>query len=506
MKKLLRLSVIIVVIAAALTGYQQYRKKQNRPEWRLAELSRGNIREEVTASGTLNPSLLVNVGTEISGKIYKLYKDFNSYVKKGEILARLDTENLETSLEAAQSDVQKAQISVNDAKIDLDLQKELFKKQMAPEYEVLKAQNKYDTTLQNLANARFALKRAEKNLQNAIITSPIDGVIVSRNVDEGQTVAASLNAPTLFVIANNLKKMQITAEIDEADIGKIKIGLPVSFRVDAYPNEPFRGKVNQIRLSPSVTQNVVTYDVIIDVENPQLKLLPGMTANVTIIIREKQDVLRIPESAIRFKPSKELWKQFGLKWDDAYSQNPLRGRRGQQGEMMPSAGDKSTSSDSKRGQDGRKAAVPDSIRAKFAKMTPEQRAAMRDKMGKDGRKPDFSQMTDEQKAAIRKRQQQGKSDAEGSDKYPVSSGQFTFSADVTSNNRQSKSRIWVLANGKPKPLDIITGLSDGNFAEVTSGIDETQQIIIGVNYKDAKPASNVNRSVMPPGGGFGPRH
>jgi HlyD family secretion protein len=504
MKKVIRIAIILIIIASAIIGYTIYKKKQSKPEWRMGSLSHGTIRETVTASGTLNPSLLVNVGTEISGKIEKLYKDYNSNVSKGDLLAKLDTENLETSLETAQSDVQKAQISVNDNKIDLDLQSVLHKKDMSTDYEFQKAKNKYDTAVQNLANARFALKRAEKNLQNAIIKSPIDGVIVSRNVDEGQTVAASLNAPTLFVIANNLRKMQINADIDEADIGKIKVGLPVEFRVDAYANEQFEGKVNQVRLSPTSSQNVVTYSVIIDVDNPQMKLLPGMTANVTIIIREKEDILRIPESAMLFKPSKELWKQFGLKWDDSLTESLRKGRRNQQGESSATATGQSQGTMGKAGETAM-GNIPDSIKAKFAKMTPEQRAAYREKMSKDGKKPDFSKMTDEQKAAFRKKAMQGKSDAKSSTESNVNRGQFNFSANVFSMERQKKNRVWVLENGKPKALEVITGLSDGNFAEVISGITENQEMIIGVNYKNAKQASAANKSVMTPAGGFGPR-
>ena len=167
-----------------------------------------------------------------------------------------------------------------------------------------------------MANAQLSLQRAEKNLANAHITSPINGVIVSRDVDEGQTVAASLNSPTLFIIANNLESMQITAKVDEADIGKIQLGLPVEFNVDAYPRESFMGTVKQIRLNPTTESNVVTYSVIIDAANPERKLLPGMTTNVTFIIRAKQDVPRLPETATRFRPSKEIWELFGLKWDD----------------------------------------------------------------------------------------------------------------------------------------------------------------------------------------------
>ena len=187
---------------------------------------------------------------------------------------------------------------------------------MAAEYDLRKAEFRMQQAQQSLATARLNLQRAQKNLDNAYIKSPIDGVIVGRSVDEGQTVAASLNAPTLFKIANNLDKMQITANVDEADIGRIKVGLPVEFSVDAYTTMAFTGEVQQIRLNPVTEQNVVSYSVIIDAENPGRVLLPGMTTNVTIIVKSRQNTMRIPETATRFRPSKELWTLFGLKWED----------------------------------------------------------------------------------------------------------------------------------------------------------------------------------------------
>jgi len=479
MKKLIRILIVMVVIAASIVSYSIYRKHQNRPEWRLSKISVGNIREEVTASGTLNPSTRIEVGTEISGKILKLYKDFNDNVKKGELLAKLDTENLESSLESARSDVTRSQISVMDAKIDLDLQNELNKKEMSSTYDLQKAKNKYDQAVQSLNNARSALKKAEKNLQNAIITSPIDGIVIARNVEEGQTVAASMNAPTLYIIANNLRKMQINADVDEADIGKIRIDESVEFTVDAFSNEHFYGKVKQVRLSPSTTQNVVTYTVVIDVDNPQIKLLPGMTANVTIVVQEKENILRIPESAIRFKPSKELWKQFGLKWDDSITEKTS-------GRMSSSAPEFSSNSNrtvETTDQQNKSKAQPqlmtDSLKTKLLKMTPEQRAAFRAKMAKSEEKRTVTRST-------------------------YAEEQISLGAD-TATTRQSKNRVWVLVDGKPTAANVVTGLSDGTYIEVISGLDNKQELITGVNYKNAKQAATANKSVLQTGGGFGMR-
>lgn len=308
--------LIIALITISLIIWNNYRKAKRAPEWRTDTPGKGSVREVVTATGSLNPYVMVNVGTEVSGKLEKLYKDFNDTVRKGDLLAKLDTEILATSLEAARGDLAKAQTALDEAELDYNLQSELFERNMTPEYDLKKTRFRVQTAVQNLANARLSLQRAEKNLANAHITSPIDGVIVSRAVDEGQTVAASLNSPTLFIIANNLDRMQITAGVDEADIGKIKLDMPVEFTVDAHPNQRFEGSVQQVRLNPNSESNVVTYSVIIDAQNPERKLLPGMTTNVTFIINSRENVLRIPESATRFRPSKEIWEQFGLKWDD----------------------------------------------------------------------------------------------------------------------------------------------------------------------------------------------
>jgi len=507
MKKAIRYIIIVLIIAGLAIGYSVYKKRQNKPEWRLDNLSTGDIRETVTASGTINPVLLVNVGTEVSGKVAKLYKDYNSTVKTGEILAKLDTENLENQLEQAQTQVQKAQTQMQSTKLDLDNLKALVKSNMAAEYDQQKAQFTYDQAVQSLTSARFSLKTAEKNLQNAIVTSPIDGVIISRNVDEGQTVAASFNAPTLFVIANDLRKMQIAADVDEADIGMISNGLPVEFTVDSYPNDQFYGKVRQVRLNPSSSQNVVSYSVIIDVNNNQLKLLPGMTANVTIIVREKRDILRIPESALRFKPSKELWKLFGLKWDDSIYGRRFGRQGGKEGEQTPASQDKSASATksatSQTPVKSGSAAPAESLRQRFANATPEQRAAFRERMMQGGGRPDFANLTPEQRAAFRQRfGGRGQQQEQAQPAAPATNGQFAFTAGAL-KNPQKHYKVWILKDGKPITLDVVTGLSDGSYAEVISGIPADQQVITGVNYKNAKQSSAAN--TMPFGGGFGPR-
>jgi HlyD family secretion protein len=432
MKKYIKYIVIVAVIIFAVVAFNKYRKAKSAPTWRTDSTSHGSVREVVTATGSLNPYVMVNVGTEVSGKIERLYKDFNDTVKKGDTLAKLDTEILRTSLEASRGDLAKTETSMQEAKLDYDLLKELNEQDMSPEYEVTKARFKYQTAQQNVANARLSLQRAEKNLANAYITSPIDGVIVSRDVDEGQTVAASLNSPTLFVIANNLESMQITAKVDEADIGKINLGLAVEFNVDAYPRENFMGTVKQIRLNPTTESNVVTYSVIIDAANPERKLLPGMTTNVTFIIRAKQDVLRLPETATRFRPSKEIWELFGLKWDDEL----LNAGRNAMQEMMarPAAGSE-----------------------KPAKVSP---PAEGGKPGMGG--PGMA----------------GQRPKGG----PGMNGDPGFRIAV----------VWVLKDNVPSPVAVKTGVSDGAYVELIDGIAEDAVLVTGVIYNDPKQAANSN--------------
>ncbi len=443
MKKYIKYIVIAILLIAAAVGYSTYSKKKKAPDWRMDKASIGSVREVVTATGSLNPYLLVDVGTEVSGKIEKLYKDYNQTVKKGELLAKLDTEILASTLEASRGDLNKAISAMEEAKLDYDLLTELYEKDMSPEYEMLKAEFKYQNAQQTVANARLSLQRAQKNLDNAYITSPIDGIIVSRNIDEGQTVAASLNSPTLFLIANDLSRMQIDASVDEADIGKIKEGMPVEFSVDAHPSQSFTGNVQQIRLNPTTESNVVSYSVIIDALNPERKLLPGMTTNVTFIIQAKEGVMRIPETASRFRPSKEVWELFGLKWDDELLNVSARLRQ----EKMAKA----------------QAAAP------AADATPPAQAA-------------------------------GMAAARGSGAGSGRGGAAGGGGGGNQTRQAAAGRsavVWVLKGEKPEPVLVTTGVSDGAYVELIEGISETDVLITGVVYKDSK--QNTNSSAMGPG-------
>jgi HlyD family secretion protein len=317
MKKILIIGVIIIVVA--VTGFVLFRGKGNEPKFRTEKVIRGDVEMAVTATGTVNPVTTVLVGTQVSGTIKNIYVDFNSPVKKGQLIARIDpalfdaqVNQARANLLAAKANVEKAEATLVDAKRTMERNKELLAKDLIAQSDFDTAETNYETAKASVSAAKAqvvqseaALNSTETNLYYTKIVSPVDGIVVSRNVDVGQTVAASFQTPTLFSIAQDLTKMQIDTNVAEADIGNVKFGQDVEFTVDAYPDTTFKGRVSQVRNAPITVQNVVTYDAVIQVDNPELELKPGMTANVSIIISAKKDVLKIPNAALRFKPSEK---------------------------------------------------------------------------------------------------------------------------------------------------------------------------------------------------------
>jgi HlyD family secretion protein len=324
MKKFIITLVVIAAIAASVGGYY-YTRPGPEPKISTAAVSRGDVIESVGATGTFEAITSVTVGSQVSGTIQALNADFNSIVTKGQVIARLDPAMIQTQIEQsqanlvrAQADVERLKVTLEDAKTKLTRARGLFQRQLltqadldTAEVNVKSAEAQLRSSMASLTQSQAALNQNQVNLDHTVITAPIDGIVVSRNVDIGQTVAASFNAPTLFIIAADLTKMKCTANIDESDVGRIRPGQTVRFRVDAYPTEEFVGTVSQVRLQPVVVQNVVTYGTVIDVPNPQLKLKPGMTANVTIEVAKKDDVVRVPNAAIRFRPSQDIFLALG---------------------------------------------------------------------------------------------------------------------------------------------------------------------------------------------------
>ncbi|MBS1234824.1 MAG: periplasmic component of efflux system [Nitrospirae bacterium] len=317
MKKILIIFVVIIALSAG--AYFLLRSDQNDQKYGTEKVTRGDIVSTITATGAVNAVTTVLVGTQVSGTIKDIYVDFNSPVKKGQLIAQIDpaifdaqVAQARANLLAAKANVEKAVVALADAKRTLNRQKELFAKNLVARSDVDAAETAYDTAGTQVSAAKAqvsqteaALRIAETNLRYARIISPVNGIVVSRNVDIGQTVAASFQTPTLFNIAQDLTKMQVDSSVAEADIGKIQVGQPVEFTVDAYPDSPFQGSVSEIRNAPITVQNVVTYDVVVKVDNPEMKLKPGMTANVSIIVSSKKNVLRIPNAALRFRPSEK---------------------------------------------------------------------------------------------------------------------------------------------------------------------------------------------------------
>ena len=325
LKRKLALAVGLVAVTGLSVGAYYARRGEPLPEVVTATVSRGPIVTVVSSTGTLDALTMVQVGTQVSGTVQMLNADFNSIVKKGQLLAKLDPSLYQTQVESAranlvraEADVERLKVASADAQVKAQRARELASRQLIPatdletaEVEVRSAAAQQRSAEAQVAQARAALMQAQVNLDKTIITSPIDGIVVSRSVDVGQTVAASLQAPTLFTIAADLAEMQVKANIDESDLGVVTAGQTATFTVDAYPGQEFKGTITQVRLNPVVEQNVVTYAAIIAAPNPELKLKPGMTANISVEVARRDDVLRVATAAMRFRPTEATLAAFG---------------------------------------------------------------------------------------------------------------------------------------------------------------------------------------------------
>jgi HlyD family secretion protein len=443
-------AIILFVIVCVIVGLTVFRRdNNNKTKYKTGAVDRGDIEAIVTSSGTLNPVTTVEVGSQVSGRIDKLYADFNSHVKEGQLLAEIDQSQFLTKLKQNEANYQSAAASLEKAKVTLENSKKkyeralsLFEKNLisyedkdAAETDFYNNQAELQASQARLEQAKSTLDSSKVDLTYTVIKSPIDGVVISRDVNIGQTVAASFQAPVLFKIANDLSQMQVECTVDEADIGKVKEGQNVRFTVDAFPEERFSGTVKQVRYSPEVVQNVVTYTTIVEVKNPELKLLPGMTATVSIITGEARNALRVPNSALRFTPnlSAEEMKK-----------------------------------------------IMESMRQQFA-------ARMGDRSGGSN-------------------QQAGASRAEGSSSQPQGGqrpsggeGQQSFMMGGSGGQaRRSTPRVWIEdANGKLKPVFLRTGVTDNNFTEVVSGdLKEGQLVITGVAGTQAAAQGGPPRGMM----------
>lgn len=299
------IAVVVIVIVAVAAWAMSGGKKEEDINFKEEKVALKTLQNSVTATGTIEAVTSVTVGTQVSGIVNKLYVDYNSQVKKGQVIAELDKTNLLSELNTAKANLASAQSSMNYQAANMERYKTLYKKGLVSADEYENALLTYRQAKEQVASSKENVQRAQTNLGYATITSPIDGTVISKSVEEGQTVAASFNTPELFTIAKDLTNMQVVANVDEADIGGVKEGNRVTFTVDAYPDDTFEGTVKQVRLEATTTNNVVTYEVVISASNADLKLKPGLTANVTIYTQERSGVLAVANKALRFTPTKE---------------------------------------------------------------------------------------------------------------------------------------------------------------------------------------------------------
>ena len=303
LKRLLLLAVVLGAGFGAWAWWKHRSGDDDVPKYRTERVDRGVVHETVTATGTVSAVTTVQVGSQVSGIVARLNADFNSRVTKGQLVAELDPTPFQATVEQRRADLTRSEVQMRAAEIDFRRQERLRAEALAPEADYDSARAAYDAAAAQVEQSRAALRQAETNLGYTKILSPIDGVVVARQYDLGQTVAASFQAPTLFTIAQDLTKMQVQADVDQADIGKIRVGQIASFTVDAYPDQSFRGAISQVRLNATANQNVITYPVILTLDNPEEKLRPQMTANVTIEVATAEGVLRVPNAALRFRPT-----------------------------------------------------------------------------------------------------------------------------------------------------------------------------------------------------------
>jgi HlyD family secretion protein len=456
-------ALVLVVGGVGVWYFVHASKPKATVRYETAKVERGRVVGKVTATGTLSALVTVQVGSQVSGRIQKLLVDFNSPVKKGQVIATIDPDLFKAAVEqaranhvAAQGNLVKSMAQADDAKRQYERSKELFERKLIAQADRDTAEANHFAAQAQVAANRGAVEQAKANLHQASINlryctiiSPIDGTVISRNVDVGQTVAAALQAPTLFTIAEDLRKMQVDTSVAESDVGKLRAGLTATFTVDAYTSERFTGTVRQIRNAPQTVQNVVTYDAVIDVKNPDLKLKPGMTANATFIYADRDKVLKVPNAALRFKPPQDMV-------DGARRRAGKGPRDGGPGEEPRAARD-----DVKQAGVGKGPAGPGHAGAGPGSKGPGHRLA----------------------GAAR----------------PASAPASAPASMRARHDKEEKpdSRVvWVLRDNKPVRVKVRIGVSDGSFTEIVEGeLKEGDQVILEVIGSEGRG--------RPPGGGPG---
>ncbi|OLC84063.1 MAG: hypothetical protein AUH72_02975 [Acidobacteria bacterium 13_1_40CM_4_65_8] len=567
MKRLITILLIITAIGAG-AGAIYVRRGGPEPQVNTAPITRGDIIDTVGATGTLQAVTTVQVGSQVSGNIQWLGADFNSIVKKGQVIARLDPSLFDAQLQQiranltqaranltkAQSDLERTKVQLLDAQQKYARAKELAARSLLPQSDLDAAKTAVDSAQASLASQQATVQQAQAavtqsqasvnqsqvNLDHTIIAAPIDGIVTQRNVDVGQTVAASMQAPTLFIIAADLTKMQVNANIDESDVGRIRPGQHVTFRVDAYPTDTFEGIVAQIRLQPVVVQNVTTYGTVIDVPNPQLKLKPGMTANVKVEIAKRTDVLRVPTAALRFRPTPEVFAALNQEVPPEVQPGGGRGGRGSRGSpgaqgsqgasapsataapspSAPSASNSGPAPSPDSGQaprefgqggdhrgggfggGGRGGFDPARMMERFKSMSPDEQQQFIARMKDRG--ADTSAFEQEMKAS-----------AAPAHKPKSSAPQAAQTIDALFAPLpvvETRGRAWLFMDHQLKPVNLRLGISDGTNSEVLSTeLQQGMEVVTGVTgigtTRTLPGQGGTGNPLMPggrgPGGGFG---
>ena len=569
------IGLLIVVAIGAGAGAYYIRRSGPEPLINTAPITRGDIVDTVGASGTLQAVTTVQVGSQVSGNISFLGADFNSIVKKGQVVAKLDPSLFDAQLQQARANLLQTRANLTKAQSDLDRSKvmlvdsqqkytrakELSAKSLLPASDLDAAKIAVDSAQATLASAEATVSQSQAavsqsqasvnqnqvNLDHTVIEAPIDGIVTQRSVDVGQTVAASMQAPTLFIIAADLTKMQVNANIDEADVGRIRPGQHVTFKVDAYPTETFEGTVSQIRLQPVVVSNVTTYGTVIDVPNAQLKLKPGMTANVKVEIAKRTDVLRVPAAALRFRPSTDVFAALNQPVPpEAVSAAGLGGRGGQ-----GRGGNRTGGTDAPAAAPSAPAGAAPSAAARSAP-TPSQsattpapsgsapdmgsrggrgRSTGSGQAGGGGRGFDPARMMerfkgmspDEQKQFIARMKDRGQDtsafekELQGNSK-PAATGKSTAKGAPASAQTidalfaplpvvESRGRAWLFMNHELKPVSLRLGISDGTNTELLSGeLQQNMEVVTtvtGLSPTRAQPGAGAGNPLMPSGRGPG---
>ncbi len=473
-KSSLKLISFLLLLVVGGGGYYQYTRNQqaaSAPDYLTTQVLRGNIRQTVTATGQLDPLLSVDVGSQISGLVQKLYVDFNTPVKKGQKLAEIDPSTYLQKLRQAEANLASTEAGNRLQRLNTERTRELFTKSLVTQQERDQAEAQLAQSDAQLLTSKATVENARVDLERCTISSPIEGIVISKQTEEGKTVAASLNSPTLFTIANDLAKMQITAAVAESDVGAVEAGQQVSFTVDAFPNRAFTGLVTQVRNAPKTASNVVTYETIIKVDNKDLRLRPGMTANVSIVVASRENALRIPNSALRVR----LPDQAGAK-PAVTAAAPAAGTTAGVATASPAANPGAGGEGGNRrgggaggGGGGEGGARRQGGGFLGADATPEQREQMRAVMTEIGI-TNFREATPEQREQLRKvLTERGLIAAPAAPGEPVVTTRTLYR--LPGGNKAAT----------PEPVTVKVGITDGSTSELIEGLAEGDTIITGLN-------------------------